>query len=78
VQGRLGSLGAIDEKYDVAISTAAPALRNIVVDTAATGQKCVEMLRKENLGRATFIMLDKLNIDAAKMNQIATPENAPR
>lgn len=34
--------------------------------------------RKENLGRATFIMLDKLNVDAAKLNPIETPENAPR
>lgn len=44
-QGRLGGLGTIDEKYDVAASTAAPALDNMVVDDADTGTKCVEYLR---------------------------------
>ena len=35
VYGRLGDLGAIDEKYDVAISTACGALDNIVVSFGA-------------------------------------------
>ena len=52
-------MGAIDEKYDVAISTACGALDNIVVDTMDTAVKCVEFLRKNNLGVATFIGLDK-------------------
>jgi len=54
-----GDLGAIDEKYDVAISTACGALDNIVVDTMDTAVKCVEFLRQNNLGVATFIGLDK-------------------
>ncbi|KAK9670903.1 Structural maintenance of chromosomes protein 4, partial [Basidiobolus ranarum] len=33
IHGRLGNLGVIDDKYDVAISTACPSLDNIVVDT---------------------------------------------
>ena len=32
-KGRLGSLGTIPDKYDVAVSTACPALNNMVVDT---------------------------------------------
>lgn len=59
IQGRLGDLGAIDEKYDVAISTACPALNHIVVDTTQTAEKCVRFLRKKNLGRATFVILEK-------------------
>lgn len=55
-----GDLGAIDEKYDVAISTACGPLDNIVVDTMSTGQKCVEALIKHNIGVATFIGLDKM------------------
>ncbi|KAI5295832.1 hypothetical protein KEM55_006028, partial [Ascosphaera atra] len=31
--GRLGNLGTIDDKYDVAISTACPSLENLVVDS---------------------------------------------
>lgn len=74
--GRLGNLGTIDEKYDVAISTACPSLENMVVDTVEAGQQCIEYLRKNNLGRANFICLDKL---AKKdLSAIDTPENAPR
>ncbi len=61
VHGRLGDLGAIDAKYDTAISTACGGMLNyIVVDTTSTGQKCIEHLRKHNLGRANFIILDKM------------------
>ena len=55
-----GDLGAIDEKYDVAISTACGALDNIVVDNMNTGQKCVEFLKKNGVGLATFVGLDKM------------------
>ncbi|BFZ59269.1 Structural maintenance of chromosomes protein 4 [Saitoella coloradoensis] len=74
--GRLGSLGTIDAKYDVAISTACPALENMVVDSVEVGQQCIDYLRKNNLGRAMFILLDRLS--ARNMNPIETPENAPR
>eukprot|EP00466_Bigelowiella_natans_P003477 jgi/Bigna1/87694/estExt_fgenesh1_pg.C_230067 len=59
IEGRLGDLGAIDAKYDVAISTACGALNHIVVDTTKTAERCVRLLRKENLGRATFLILEK-------------------
>lgn len=74
--GRLGNLGAIDEQYDVAISTACPSLDNFVTDTVEAGQQCIEYLRKTNLGRGNFMCLDKLR--ARGMDQIQTPENAPR
>lgn len=74
--GRLGNLGAIDEKYDVAISTACGALDNFVTDTVEAGQQCIEYLRKTNLGRGNFICLDKLR--ARDLGPINTPENAPR
>ncbi len=44
----------------MAVSTAAPALNHMVVDTVETAQRCVELLRAKNLGKATFICLDKL------------------
>ncbi|KAK2043091.1 hypothetical protein LZ31DRAFT_336356 [Colletotrichum somersetense] len=74
--GRLGNLGAIDQKYDVAISTACGALDNFVTDTVEAGQQCIEYLRKTNLGRGNFMCLDKLRV--RDMNPIQTPENAPR
>jgi structural maintenance of chromosome 4 len=74
--GRLGNLGAIDQKYDVAISTACPQLDNLVVDTTEVGQQCVEYLRKNNVGRANFILLNQLA--QRDLSAIETPENVPR
>ncbi|KAH7143631.1 RecF/RecN/SMC [Dactylonectria macrodidyma] len=74
--GRLGNLGTIDQKYDVAISTACGALDNFVTETVEAGQQCIEYLRKNNLGRGNFICLDKLRV--RDMSPIQTPENAPR
>ncbi|KAH8683513.1 condensin complex component SMC4 [Ilyonectria robusta] len=74
--GRLGNLGTIDQKFDVAISTACGALDNFVTETVDAGQQCIEYLRKNNLGRGNFICLDKLRV--RDMSPIQTPENAPR
>ncbi|KAJ7680246.1 RecF/RecN/SMC [Mycena polygramma] len=74
--GRLGSLGTIPDKYDVAISTACPGLHHMVVDKVEQAQSCIEHLRDQNLGRATFTVLEKLRSDG--MEKIATPENVPR
>lgn len=74
--GRLGDLGVIDDKYDVAVTTACGALNNLVVDTVEQGQACIEHLRKGNVGRASFMVLEKLpNRD---LSRIETPENVPR
>ena len=74
--GRLGNLGTIDEKYDVAISTACPALDNLVVDSVEVGQQCIDYLRKNNLGRANIILLDRLA--KRDMSVPETPEGVPR
>lgn len=74
--GRLGSLGVIDSKYDVAISTACPQLNNILVDTMETAQECVKFLRENNLGRASFMALDR--IQNSNIRKISTPRNLPR
>lgn len=74
--GRLGNLGAIDQQYDIAISTACPSLDNLVVDTVDVGQQCIDYLRKNNLGRANFILLDRL--PQRDLSPIDTPEGVPR
>ncbi|KAG9294199.1 hypothetical protein G9A89_021558 [Geosiphon pyriformis] len=76
IHNRLGNLGVIDDKYDVAISTACSALNNIVVDSVEDAQACIEYLRKNNLGRATFTALNQL--PSMDMGRIETPENVPR
>ncbi|XP_048397870.1 structural maintenance of chromosomes protein 4 isoform X2 [Stegostoma tigrinum] len=78
IYGRLGDLGAIEEKYDVAISSSCGALDNIVVDTIDTAQECVKFLKKQNIGVATFICLDKMKVWERNMGRIQTPEKVPR
>ena len=46
LNSRLGDLGAIDKKYDVAVSTACSSLNTVLVDTAETGKACIEYLRR--------------------------------
>jgi structural maintenance of chromosome 4 len=74
--GRLGNLGTIDAKFDVAISTACGALDNFVCDTVESAQACIEHLRKTNLGRGNFMCLEKLG--GRNLGPIDTPENVPR
>ncbi|XP_076044466.1 structural maintenance of chromosomes 4-like protein gluon [Oratosquilla oratoria] len=79
IYGRLGDLGGIDEKYDVAISTACGPLDNIVVETVETGQKCITFLKKHSIGTATFIALDKMEKWRGHTERsMNTPENVPR
>ncbi|EIE19557.1 RecF/RecN/SMC protein [Coccomyxa subellipsoidea C-169] len=79
IRGRLGELGAIDAKFDVAVSTAAPALDYVVVDDTASAQACVELLRSRKLGVATFLILDKQAHLAAKCAQsVSPPEGVQR
>lgn len=74
-----GDLGAIDAKYDVAVSTACGPLDNIVVDTVTTAQACITYLRQHNVGRATFIPLEKQQRFLSRCGRkIQTPENVPR
>lgn len=75
--GRLGSLGTIADKYDVAVSTACGSLNHMVVDTVEQGQACIEYLRSQNIGRASFMVLEKLS-NTRGMESIQTPENVPR
>lgn len=72
--GRLGDLGEIDDKYDVAISTACPGLDSMVVESVETAQACIDYLRKNKLGYANFVCLDKLR--NFNMNPIQTPGNS--
>ncbi|KAJ2917163.1 hypothetical protein MD484_g3255, partial [Candolleomyces efflorescens] len=76
--GKLGALGTIDGKYDVAISTAAGGpLSNMVVDTVDQGKICIDYLRANNLGRASFMVLEKLP-NSNRMDPFQTPEGVPR
>lgn len=79
IHGRLGDLGAVDAKYDVAASTAISALDYIVVDSTADAQTAVEHLRRNNLGVATFLILDKQqHLATAAAKSAMPPEGVAR
>ena len=73
VMSLAGDLGAIDAKYDIAVSTSCAALDYVVVDNTATAQCCVEMLRRRGLGVATFLILDKQQHLARALQEKPTP-----
>jgi structural maintenance of chromosome 4 len=77
ILGRLGDLATIDAKYDIAISTSCGMLDHIVVHTTSGAQRCLDFLRRHNLGRASFIPLDKAP-KGAHDRVVETPEGAPR
>ncbi|KAJ1819544.1 Structural maintenance of chromosomes protein 4 [Coemansia sp. RSA 2599] len=77
IYGRLGALGTIDDKYDVAVSSAcAASLDSIVVQSVQAGQQCLEFLRRNNVGRARFVILDTLRAPSAAPKEV--PEGVPR
>ncbi|EFJ47706.1 structural maintenance of chromosomes protein 4 [Volvox carteri f. nagariensis] len=79
IYGRLGDLGAIDTKYDAAVSTAVGALDNVLVETASDAQRAVEHLRRTNAGCATFLILEKqAHLERPASERIETPEGCPR
>jgi structural maintenance of chromosome 4 len=49
----------------------------MVVDAVEQGQSCIEYLRSQNVGRASFIVLQKLPATDG-LHKMATPENVPR
>lgn len=60
IYGRLGDLGSIDSKYDVAISTCNGVhLNNILVERVDDATQAIDFLRRNALGRATFLILEK-------------------
>ncbi|KII65960.1 Structural maintenance of chromosomes protein 4 [Thelohanellus kitauei] len=74
IYGRLGDLATVDPKYDCAISSASSYLDHCLVDNMDTAIKCVDFLRKNNLGIASFIALDKMNVHKSSMKN---PFKAP-
>ena len=56
----MGDLGTIDDKYDVAISTACGKLNYLVANTMEDGEKILNFLRHGNIGRVDLIIVEKV------------------
>ena len=61
IHGTVSQLGSVSEKYTMACEIVAGSrLSHIVVENDHVGQKCIEYLTKNNIGRATFLPLNKI------------------
>ncbi|HAT03750.1 MAG TPA: hypothetical protein DCS29_03180 [Candidatus Magasanikbacteria bacterium] len=61
VYGVVAQLARVDEKYRLALEVAAQAhLASIVVEHDNVGQRCIEFLKKQQLGFATFLPLNTI------------------
>lgn len=69
VEGVLANLISVDDKYQTAIEMAlGGVLQNIVTDNEQTAKKLVEHLRKNNLGRASFLPIS--SVKGSKIDKV--------
>ncbi|AFN83314.1 chromosome segregation ATPase [Encephalitozoon romaleae SJ-2008] len=61
VYGKLSDLGEVESRYDKAFRVAGKGLNSIVVDTTCTAEECISLIKSQGLGRATFIILDRIS-----------------
>ena len=59
--GRLGDLGSIDSKYDVAVSSASYMFDFFVAKSVANAQGLIEFVRSNRLGKVNVLILEKIN-----------------
>lgn len=61
VCGTIGQLGRVDSRYETALEVAIGGkLADIVVDDDSVAEKCIEILKENKAGRATFVPLNKI------------------
>ncbi len=61
ILGTVAQLGKVDAAYSLALEVAAGGrLQSIVVDSDGTAQRCIEFLKEQKIGVATFLPLNKV------------------
>ncbi|ELQ76991.1 Structural maintenance of chromosome protein 4 [Trachipleistophora hominis] len=59
--GRLGDLGRVNSKYDIAITAASKGkLNNIVVKSVESAENCIKIINTNGLKRTSFLVMDRL------------------
>lgn len=78
--GRLGDLGTIDKRFDIAISTSCPGLNMIVVETVDDAGKVLKYLRDQRIGQAKCLALDQVTQKTTQYMEkpFNPPENSKR
>ncbi|UCH87897.1 MAG: chromosome segregation protein SMC [Thermoplasmata archaeon] len=61
IHGTIAELGNVNEKYNTALITAAgPRMQSIVVENDESAAKAINFLKKNKIGRASFLPLNKM------------------
>jgi chromosome segregation protein len=61
VHGTISELGQVNRKYSLALeSSAGGRMQNLVVDNESTAAECIQFLKNNKLGSASFIPLNKI------------------
>jgi len=65
IHGPVFQLGSVTkEEYETPLQIAAgERMQNIVVENVDVAGKCIDYLRKKEVGRATFLPMDKINVE---------------
>jgi len=62
VRGVVAELGKVDRQYATALEVAAGSrMRNIIVDSDADAARAIALLKSQNIGRVTFLPLNKMH-----------------
>ncbi|MEM5802044.1 MAG: chromosome segregation SMC family protein [Candidatus Aenigmatarchaeota archaeon] len=75
VYGAIANLISVPERYQVAIEVAAgPHLYDIVTENDDVAAYCIEFLKREKIGRATFLPLNKIKPTIFKEKELLNKE----
>ena len=77
IHGTIAELAQVDEKYKLAVEIAAGnRLQSIVVDSDEDASKAIKLLQKQNLGRATFLPLNKMTSGKPRANALIAVDDS--
>jgi len=74
-KGMLAQLGEVEDKFELAVDIAAGShLSSLVVSNENTAQACIDYLKENNLGYATFLPLSKLQPRVSDISRFNHPK----
>ncbi|MCL2124357.1 MAG: chromosome segregation protein SMC [Oscillospiraceae bacterium] len=75
IHGTVASLIKVEDKYTVAIETAlGGAMQNIVVDTEEDGKAAINLLKKRDGGRGTFLPISTISGNILKASDVGSDD----
>ncbi|UYP45082.1 Chromosome partition protein Smc [Candidatus Lokiarchaeum ossiferum] len=75
IHGTIAELGSIDPKFAIAMEMAAGSRFNfVVVDNQEIGEQCINYLKQNKIGRASFIPLDEIRYSSFNLSISRDPK----